>query len=149
MGREAERQHDGLPIISPNLSVASGCCSWMQSTEASTLIGSVQRFQDLRPVVRCAREMPRAECVVLDAARKGEDVRQRLHVTKRTRRWQLGETISYCASLSIRWTLGASVEWICHGLDHSRWTIDTLFHLPCRRWCTKFGIPRESPRCDR
>ncbi len=51
----------------------------------STQVGSVQRFQNPRPVVRCAREMP-PQYVVLDAARQGEDVRQRLHVTERTRR---------------------------------------------------------------
>ncbi len=57
----------------------------MQSTEVSTLVGSVRRFQDLRPVVRCAREMP-PQYAVLDAAREGEDVRQRLRVAEGTRR---------------------------------------------------------------
>jgi hypothetical protein len=46
----------------------------------SSLVGSVRRFQDLRPFVRCASKMPSqyAVLMVLDAARQGEDVTRRL-----------------------------------------------------------------------
>jgi hypothetical protein len=50
----------------------------------SSLVGSVRRFQDLRPFVRCASKMPSQYAVlaVLDAARQGEDVRQRLQAAQ-------------------------------------------------------------------
>ncbi len=50
----------------------------------SSLVGSVRRFRDLRPFVRCACKMPSQYAVlaVLDAARQGEDISKRLHAAQ-------------------------------------------------------------------